>query len=922
MCKSTKGIHRFLCILLVICLFSSFFSFSAMGVQSTTRSPIDPDEYWGKQQLATLNNGNALVYAYEQLAKGVENSTSEISLSAPFRNYYITWDEFQTVLYTYIRDYPQHFWLGNSYSYRQNSSGKITAFIPSYVLSGAALTTARQQFDTAVKEVLDHITNDMTESQIEKYIHDYLAEKISYTGGRTHSHNAYGALVEGKSVCEGYAESFQYLLYQAGILCVTVTGDAYSTGSTTPEAHAWSLVNIDDEFYYVDLTWNDQDLAVPFYAYYNVTTADMERDHILDERPYDFPLCTATKHNYFTSYGAALDSWNINEVANAFRKVGNYSQFRITDETFDFWSAFSQKRSLITNRVNVIGTANYTAYIMQDVYLVIINGQLRGDVNADKFFNDCDLTALLDHCTGTRLITDNTLLKAADVNQDNQVDIRDHQRLYEHIKQTRLINTVGEGIPTASNQKVQLELQPECCELSAEEGSKEVIYTITLTPPAGEQVHALTATIEIPTNTTWNGATLADELSSHFEIAMVNGEEILLSGCHTPITQKTVIAYLSIIINDCSVPQTYALSISDAICSSNTENHSLIDHCDALTILSSSDTNDKHAAQAVDNMISILNVQTLDDENAVLAARKAYNDLTDTQKQLVTNLALLQAAEERIEQLKAEAERLAADKAAAEVVQTQISTLNVQTMDDEDDVLAARNAYNDLTDTQKQLVTNLTKLQAAEETIEQLKAEAEKFAADKAAAKTVIDLIAKLSNNITLEEEENVVEARKAFDNLTASQKNHVTNLERLTQAEYTIANIKATEADKLAAQAVIDAIAALDASDQEAIVAARAAYTNLTEAQKALVTNINKLEELEQPNTPIIPKYGDVDGDGNISASDALVVLKSVVGKVILTNEQTTVSDLDGNGKADAADALLILKKVVGKIDHFPVEK
>ncbi len=66
---------------------------------------------------------------------------------------------------------------------------------------------------------------------------------------------------------------------------------------------------------------------------------------------------------------------------------------------------------------------------------------------------------------------------------------------------------------------------------------------------------------------------------------------------------------------------------------------------------------------------------------------------------------------------------------------------------------------------------------------------------------------------------------------------------------------------------------------------------------------------------------YGDVDGDGKVTAADALEVLKSVVGKVTLTDIQMTVADTDGNGKADAADALNILKKVVGKIDSFPVE-
>lgn len=50
--------------------------------------------------------------------------------------------------------------------------------------------------------------------------------------------------------------------------------------------------------------------------------------------------------------------------------------------------------------------------------------------------------------------------------------------------------------------------------------------------------------------------------------------------------------------------------------------------------------------------------------------------------------------------------------------------------------------------------------------------------------------------------------------------------------------------------------------------------------------------------------------------------VLKSVVGKVTLTEEQLVLADTDGSGSADAVDALNILKKVVGKIQQFPVEQ
>ncbi len=66
----------------------------------------------------------------------------------------------------------------------------------------------------------------------------------------------------------------------------------------------------------------------------------------------------------------------------------------------------------------------------------------------------------------------------------------------------------------------------------------------------------------------------------------------------------------------------------------------------------------------------------------------------------------------------------------------------------------------------------------------------------------------------------------------------------------------------------------------------------------------------------------GDANGDKSVNAEDALVVLKTVVGKTTLTYQQKTNADVNGDGTVNAQDALLILQKIVGKIKTFPVEK
>lgn len=67
---------------------------------------------------------------------------------------------------------------------------------------------------------------------------------------------------------------------------------------------------------------------------------------------------------------------------------------------------------------------------------------------------------------------------------------------------------------------------------------------------------------------------------------------------------------------------------------------------------------------------------------------------------------------------------------------------------------------------------------------------------------------------------------------------------------------------------------------------------------------------------------YGDIDGNGNITATDALLAQKAFLGQIDLTERQKKAADVNGDGMVNATDALLIEKYSLGEIDKFPVEK
>ena len=179
----------------------------------------------------------------------------------------------------------------------------------------------------------------------------------------------------------------------------------------------------------------------------------------------------------------------------------------------------------------------------------------------------------------------------------------------------------------------------------------------------------------------------------------------------------------------------------------------------------------------------------------------------------------------------------APDDPAVAAVKELIDAIGEVTLDSGDAIDAARTAYDKLPEAKKVLVDNYEKLTAAEEAYTAL--------VDAAAAKAVDDLIDAIGE-VTLESGDAIKAARAAYDALTDTQKELVKNYEKLTAAEEAYTAL----VDAAAAKAVddlIDAIGEVTLESGDAIKAARAAYDALTDTQKELVKNYEKLLAAEE---------------------------------------------------------------------------
>lgn len=157
-----------------------------------------------------------------------------------------------------------------------------------------------------------------------KFVHDYLiknaiydyddlaeAKKTIHDASAEYIYSPYGCLVNGRTVCSGYAKAFQLIMQKLGYNCMYVVGDAGGP-------HAWNCIFIEDEGYYLDITWDDPDHKYdePVYDYFCITSDSLEKTHELDTE-FETPNCYAKTYNYFEYSGFRLDRYDFDDFCDA-----------------------------------------------------------------------------------------------------------------------------------------------------------------------------------------------------------------------------------------------------------------------------------------------------------------------------------------------------------------------------------------------------------------------------------------------------------------------------------------------------------------------------------------------------------------------------------------------------------------------------
>ncbi|MCR5521086.1 MAG: Ig-like domain-containing protein [Lachnospiraceae bacterium] len=121
-----------------------------------------------------------------------------------------------------------------------------------------------RKYSDMVDDILDSIIKKkMTDEEKIVAVHDYMCENYEYADpivqtGENSDHTFHAMLDDGTGVCQAYASLFHVMMLKLGIEDRLVTGESTSTPwGAEREAHMWNKVKIDDEWLYVDVTWDD-----------------------------------------------------------------------------------------------------------------------------------------------------------------------------------------------------------------------------------------------------------------------------------------------------------------------------------------------------------------------------------------------------------------------------------------------------------------------------------------------------------------------------------------------------------------------------------------------------------------------------------------------------------------------------------------
>jgi hypothetical protein len=199
-------------------------------------------------------------YYFKQLTEEEQRVYRELlkGIRAREKEFYLTISDDDSIDRSYhavLKDHPEIFWVHNREKIYKTtySDSDYCVFTPGYTYTDGEIDEIQTAMEQSFQEVRALIPEDAGDYEKVRIVYTYVIDHTQYQTGEDDQSIA-GVFWKKSAVCAGYAGAVQYLLERLDIPCIYVDGS--TKGST--EGHAWDIVKIGQEYYYVDATNGDQ----------------------------------------------------------------------------------------------------------------------------------------------------------------------------------------------------------------------------------------------------------------------------------------------------------------------------------------------------------------------------------------------------------------------------------------------------------------------------------------------------------------------------------------------------------------------------------------------------------------------------------------------------------------------------------------
>ena len=292
-------------------------------------------------------------FYYDQLAEELQSVYAQLytGISMHKSELYIETAEMAGVsiaVKAIMRDHPEFFWLdGRVKVYGSEGFGiKLVELILN--LDPQTIDGQQVLIDAEANRYLSMLYEGMSDYEKVLLAYRFVIDNTDYVLGAPDDQNIQSSMINHRSVCSGYAREMQYLLTKAGVFCTYIEGSLVNGAGETAVLHAWNLVAIDAEYFYLDATAGDPYyvqaeeqtglIREADYSYMCLTSEDLLRLGYAASEQFSVPETYSRTWDYCVLNGCYHDAFDYNEIWSTLMSAAETGESSVYIKFSDFES--------------------------------------------------------------------------------------------------------------------------------------------------------------------------------------------------------------------------------------------------------------------------------------------------------------------------------------------------------------------------------------------------------------------------------------------------------------------------------------------------------------------------------------------------------------------------------------------------------